>query len=431
MIKSQKIKSYCFNLDNTICHTYKDDYKNSVPIQERVSKINDLFKSGSRITIKATRSLSKIDDIKEFTREQLESWSLSYNELLIASVDVSDVIVNEKAINSEDFFEADYLSKESGGKTKVVLVNRVYKEATDERMDKLIDEINFIESIPVPFNQSFPKVSYYRRDDEKKKVYYEMPHYELPSLRRLIFSNKLDADGILYWSDKITKFSMELYNLERIETPETYLDDMHWDRFDKRMNELRRKDAWFEMVLNQETVQVNGKELINAPIIVEKLKAHQDLFQPEFVGKWSHSDLHFSNILIDEPNDDFVLIDPRGYDYCDYYYDFGKLWHSVNGKYEMVANRLWTMDGCNYKFHDTPIFDLLEEVKEGLPNLFFKYSNEDKDTVMMKVEFNEMMHFITLVPFQLAYDQVNSKAKVAYYVGLRLLNEFNERYLND
>ena len=46
--------------------------------------------------------------------------------------------------NSNNITDAEYLKKESGGKTKVILVTRVYKEASDERMDKLVDEIEFL-----------------------------------------------------------------------------------------------------------------------------------------------------------------------------------------------------------------------------------------------------------------------------------------------
>jgi hypothetical protein len=162
---------------------------------------------------------------------------------------------------------------------------------------------------------------------------------------------------------------------------------------------------------------------------MKKLKKKQNFFEPEFVGRWSHSDLHFSNVLVNIEKDDFVLIDPRGYQFCDYYYDFGKLWHSVNGKYEMVANGLWKKNGNSYEFEKNTVFEVLETVKKGLPKVFYKYSNEDNDTVMRKVEFNEAMHFITLVPFQLEFDGKNDKAKVAYFVGLKLLNEFNEKYL--
>ena len=87
---------------------------------------------------------------------------------------------------------------------------------------------------------------------------------------------------------------------------------MHWSRFNNRMNELKRKDKWFKDIISEKEVTINNKKLLNAPVIVEKLMNREQDFQPEFVGRWSHSDLHFSNVLIDEINDDFVLIDPRG-----------------------------------------------------------------------------------------------------------------------
>ena len=55
----------------------------------------------------------------------------------------------------------DYLKEESGGKTKVVLVSRVHKEAADERMLKLVDEYEFIESIPDEFKEYFPRILLY------------------------------------------------------------------------------------------------------------------------------------------------------------------------------------------------------------------------------------------------------------------------------
>ena len=186
-MQNANIKSYIFELDGTLCHTHKDDYVNSLPMLERIEEVNLLYSQGNKITIKASRNGSVEQDLVALTNQQLKDWELDFHELILDCSNPDSVLVSHKSINSEEFFEADHLSKESGGKTKVVLVNRVYKEATDERMDKLIDEITFIDSIPEPFNNNFPKVSYYKRDEKAQKVYYEMPHYELPSLRRMIF----------------------------------------------------------------------------------------------------------------------------------------------------------------------------------------------------------------------------------------------------
>jgi len=41
------------------------------------------------------------------------------------------------------------------------------------------------------------------------------------------------------------------------------------------------------------------------------------------------------------------------------------------------------------------------------------------------------MHFITLVPFQLSHDGVETKAKVAYFIGVELLNNFYSKYVKN
>ena len=323
----------------------------------------------------------------------------------------------------------DYLKEESGGKTKVVLVSRVHKEAADERMLKLVDEYEFIESIPDEFKEYFPRILLY--GVEGNKAFYEMEHYDLPTLRRLMLSNQIFEDELLYWADKITAVSRRMYEHKVIPTPDDYFDVMHFTRLDNRLKDLSKKSDYFRDLIQQKEVVVNWYTLHNIPVLVEKFKNEKFLstVQPEFVGRWSHSDLHFSNVLIDRANDRFILIDPRGYDYCDYYYDYGKFWHSVNGKYEMIASR-------KFLFQEPDIFRLekgqmqllCESLKKSLPKILYKHSPEDPEDVMRKTEWNEVMHFASLVPFLLDYDGEDARAKVAYLTSVCLINEFCEKY---
>ena len=322
----------------------------------------------------------------------------------------------------------DYLKQESGGKTKVILVSRVHKEAADERMMKLVDEYEFIESIPEQFKEYFPRILLY--GIEKNKAFYEMEHYDLPTLRRLMLANEITEDEILHWADKITSVSRQLYLHEVLPTPEEYFNVMHFDRLDNRLKELSKKSNWFKELISKEYVVVNGKEYKNIPVLVDKFRNKKFIstVQPEFVGRWSHSDLHFSNVLIDRRNDRFIMIDPRGYDYCDYYYDYGKFWHSVNGKYEMIASRNFDMDGSNFELFDNQMFKLCESLKLSLPEILCKYSSEDYNDVMKKTEWNEVMHFASLIPFLLDFDGVDARSKVAYYTSVILINDFCEKY---
>lgn len=325
---------------------------------------------------------------------------------------------------------SDHLAKESGsgGQTKVILVNRIYKEAADERMLKLVDEFEFIESIPTEFKDYFPKIILFGTDNNK--AFYEMEHYDLPTIRRLMIDDDINEEELLYWADKVTAFSRDLYSKKILEQPKDYFDVMHFNRVSNRMNELERKSEWFKDILNQEYIIINNRKCLNVYLIMELFnnKEFIDTVQPEFVGRWSHSDLHFSNILVDREKDTFILIDPRGYDYCDYYYDYGKFWHSINGKYEMIATKQFDLVDNNFKLHENKIYNLCEQLKKSLPNILYKYSKEEPSDVMRKTEWNEVMHFISLIPFMLDGDGKDERAKVAYYTAIILANDFIEKY---
>jgi hypothetical protein len=212
--------------------------------------------------------------------------------------------------------------------------------------------------------------------------------------------------------------------------PEDYFQTMHFQRLYNRLDELGKKSDWFKDLIQQDTVTINGKKYKNILGLVEKFNTPEFLktVQPEFVGRWSHSDLHFSNVLIDRQNDKFIMIDPRGYDYCDYYYDYGKFWHSVNGKYEMIASREFDLDGSDFKLWNNKMYDLCESLKKSLPKVLYDHSLESPEDVMRKTEWNEVMHFSSLLPFLLDFDGIDSRSKVAYYTSVILINEFCEKY---
>ena len=55
-------KTYCFDIDNTICITKGTDYENSKPIKERIETINTLKDEGNTIIFFTARGfVSKID----------------------------------------------------------------------------------------------------------------------------------------------------------------------------------------------------------------------------------------------------------------------------------------------------------------------------------------------------------------------------------
>lgn len=98
---------YCFDIDGTICTSRcNSDYENAEPFPEMLGKINDLYNSGHRIIFFTARGCRSGIDHTELTIRQLEEWGFNYHELIMNKKPHYDLLVDDKAINVEDFKRA-------------------------------------------------------------------------------------------------------------------------------------------------------------------------------------------------------------------------------------------------------------------------------------------------------------------------------------
>ena len=103
---------YVFDIDETICHTENSDYNNSVPIQDRIDKINELYDSGNTIIFHTARGMGRTkNDVMlsykmfyDVTRNQLNKWGVKYNDLFLGKP-AGDVYVDDKGIRDVRFFK--------------------------------------------------------------------------------------------------------------------------------------------------------------------------------------------------------------------------------------------------------------------------------------------------------------------------------------
>jgi hydroxymethylpyrimidine pyrophosphatase-like HAD family hydrolase len=100
---------YVFDLDNTICDTQKKvdgnwDYMNAKPFENRVKKINELYNQGHRIIIETARGCVSKKNWYEQTHSQLVNFGLKFHELRTGVKFNADFFIDDKAINSENFF---------------------------------------------------------------------------------------------------------------------------------------------------------------------------------------------------------------------------------------------------------------------------------------------------------------------------------------
>ena len=96
------MKKIYVDLDNTLCTTTNGDYSTSTPILERIAYFNVLKEQGHNITIWTARGTRSGVDYAEFTKAQLNSWNVMYDELLMQKPDY-DIYYDDKSFNIDDF----------------------------------------------------------------------------------------------------------------------------------------------------------------------------------------------------------------------------------------------------------------------------------------------------------------------------------------
>jgi len=93
---------YAFDIDNTLVKTNGSDYENSVPIQHRIDRLNQLFDEGHTVYLFTARGMASGRNLYEFTVNQMREFGIKHHQLIMGKPDV-DVFVDDKAISVNDW----------------------------------------------------------------------------------------------------------------------------------------------------------------------------------------------------------------------------------------------------------------------------------------------------------------------------------------
>tara|TARA_R100000027_G_C2188002_1_gene75996 strand:- start:78 stop:374 length:297 start_codon:yes stop_codon:yes gene_type:complete len=92
------------DIDETICVSPEDrNYSLAKPIVENIKKINELYDNGDTIIYWTARGTGSGIDWSVTTTEQFADWGVKYHELRFGKP-VYDIFIDDKNINSKDFF---------------------------------------------------------------------------------------------------------------------------------------------------------------------------------------------------------------------------------------------------------------------------------------------------------------------------------------
>ena len=103
------------DIDNTICITDErfgiDKYNKSIPIQEKIDYINDLYDKGNTITYWTSRGNASGIDQTDFTENQLKSWGCKYHKLILKKPSY-DILIDDKTLHPK-YIDHSLKSKKS------------------------------------------------------------------------------------------------------------------------------------------------------------------------------------------------------------------------------------------------------------------------------------------------------------------------------
>ncbi len=99
-----KKKTFCFDLDNTLCVTKGSNYLKSKPKKKLIKLVNELYNNGHTIKIFTARYMGRNKDsiylankkAYKITLKQINKWGLKYHKLMISKPS-ADIYIDDKA----------------------------------------------------------------------------------------------------------------------------------------------------------------------------------------------------------------------------------------------------------------------------------------------------------------------------------------------
>jgi choline kinase len=318
----------------------------------------------------------------------------------------------------------------------------VKKEDDGAGRKKLINEIDWLLTLPSELKPYFSEVLAY--DTQSEKVYFDVPYYGSRNLREHIMAGHFDSTTAVAFLENLLDWLFEnVYSRKVGDAPDTWLEDKHIRRVLDRLVECSEKSETLAKLISSENIIINGVEYRNIRELYTDFSKQTEII--EILNPHDlvmiHGDLYFQNILVyNETDTGFMLVDPRGELLgSDIYYDMGKLWHCFHGKYDFIhtdqfkLNLTWKSGVPNAKIEITNT--LVEKVYGDIHSKFLKMITKydvirNDPNWEMKALFAEASHFCSVATFHIGKTSDTERSTVLYLTGVKLINEFYQRFID-
>jgi hypothetical protein len=286
---------------------------------------------------------------------------------------------------------------------------------------KLKNEVEFVNNLPKGIKHYFPRIL---DVSEADRFSYNMEYYGYPSV----------AELDLFWDTKSYVWKNFYKTIERILLHfaghrSTYSIAEHrsfyYDKLISRLNSLRDQNSQSGAEWLDQTITLNGIELISVPSMDDFIRNEIDQLYNTNHHQIMHGDLCFNNILYDFPNDIIKLIDARGSFsddkptiYGDLKYDLAKLMHSAIYGYDFIVNGLYEL------VEKDPITYSLSIVHSKNHSLHNKGIEKLLATLQIDPQQIKFITSILFLSMTSLHDDDKRRQKTMFLTGLDLLNEY-------
>ena len=96
------VKTYCFDIDGTICTNTDGHYALAEPFESRIDHVNALYDAGHIISFFTARGSTTGIDWRSLTEQQLGQWAVRYHTLIMGKPHAY-LFVDDKGIRADDY----------------------------------------------------------------------------------------------------------------------------------------------------------------------------------------------------------------------------------------------------------------------------------------------------------------------------------------
>jgi len=332
------------------------------------------------------------------------------------------------------------------------IVTRAYNEIKIDNLkgtfskfsktDRLMNEINYYAEIsndPSGIEYLFPRMVDVRHVYDDSTSYNsvgEVMVLELLGMNNL--GNAMINNRNRYkskWPDILSLLEQilrETLHSKKLNTEQHEREDnarkMYIEKTEREYFNLVRDLSGHRSTFNSPELKINGTSYLNFTKIWPEVSTYISDNMLEYEATVIHGDCCFSNILYsDVPCPTMKFVDPRGSFgswtvYGDKRYDIAKLYHSVDGKYELIINDKFDLVfGGEVAIDEFNVsFDEVGRIRSIFEEVFFEGTSEYSGKEIL------ILQGLIFVGMCARHYDNEMRQMVMYTTGIRLLNEAME-----